>query len=169
MEGSIYDCIKHLKYVSKKKPTFDEKILASMSKLDTVNNLDADKLKKLLSGITENQRLELSDDVYKIKGKDTIENVLPEISETETIVINETQMTPEKAVDNEVIELQMVNNIESPTIYNNDADPLLYDIDQSADWKKMINVMEDHFTKIEDALIDFQTQQFSKFRVGFSY
>ena len=54
MEGSIYDCIKHLKYVSKKKPTFDEKILASMSKLDTVNNLDADKLKKLLSGITEN-------------------------------------------------------------------------------------------------------------------
>ena len=169
MEGSIYDCIKHLKYVSKKKPTFDEKILASMSKLDTVNNLDADKLKKLLSGITENQRLELSDDVYKIKGKDTIENVLPEISETETIVINETQMTPEKAVDNKVIEEQMVNNIESPTIYNNDADPLLYDIDQSADWKKMINVMEDHFTKIEDALIDFQTQQFSKFRVGFSY
>ena len=78
-------------------------------------------------------------------------------------------MTPEKAVDNEVIEEQMVNNIESPTIYNNDADPLLYDIDQSADWKKMINVMEDHFTKIEDALIDFQTQQFSKFRVGFSY
>ena len=169
MEGSIYDCIKHLKYVSKKKPTFDEKILASMSKLDTVNNLDADKLKKHLSGITENQRLELSDDVYKIKGKDTIESVLPEISETETIVINETQMTPEKAVDNEVIEEQMVNNIESPTIYNNDADPLLYDIDQSADWKKMINVMEDHFTKIKDALIDFQTQQFSKFRVGFSY
>ena len=169
MEGSIYDCIKHLKYVSKKKPTFDEKILASMSKLDTVNNLDADKLKKLLSGITENQRLELSDDVYKIKGKDTIENVLPEISETETIVINETQMTPEKAGDNKVIEEQMVNNIESPTIYNNDADPLLYDIDQSADWKKMINVMEDHCTKIEDALIDFQTQQFSKFRVGFSY
>ena len=140
-----------------------------MSKLDTVNNLDADKLKKHLSGITENQRLELSDDVYKIKGKDTIESVLPEISETETIVINETQMTPEKAVDNEVIEEQMVNNIESPTIYNNDADPLLYDIDQSADWKKMINVMVDHFTKIEDALIDFQTHQFSKFRVGFSY
>ena len=63
----------------------------------------------------------------------------------------------------------MVNNIESPTIYNNDADPLLHDIDQSADWKNIINVMEDHFTKIEDALVDFQTQQFSKFRVGFSY
>ena len=160
MERSIYDCIKHLKQVSKKKPTFDEKILASMSKLDTVDNLDADKLKKRLSGITENQRLELSDDIYKIKGKDTIESALPEISETETIVISETQMTPEKAVDNEVIEEQMVNNIESPTIYN---------IDQSADWKNIINVMEDHFTKIEDALVDFQTQQFSKFRVGFSY
>ena len=74
-----------------------------MSKLDTVDNLDADKLKKRLSGITENQRLELSDDIYKIKGKDTIESALPEISETETIVISETQMTPEKAVDNEVI------------------------------------------------------------------
>ena len=140
-----------------------------MSKLDTVDNLDADKLKKRLSGITENQRLELSDDIYKIKGKDTIESALPEISETETIVISETQMTPEKAVDNEVIEEQMVNNIESPTIYNNDADPLLHDIDQSADWKNIINVMEDHFTKIEDALVDFQTQQFSKFRVEFSY
>ena len=34
MEGSIYDCINHIKYVSKKKPTFEE-ILASMSELDT--------------------------------------------------------------------------------------------------------------------------------------
>ena len=33
--------IKHIKYVSKKKPTF-EKILASMSKLDTVDNLNED-------------------------------------------------------------------------------------------------------------------------------
>ena len=48
MEGSIYDCINHVKYVCKKKPAFG-KILASMSKLDTVDNLDADKLRKLLS------------------------------------------------------------------------------------------------------------------------
>ena len=32
----------------------------------------------------------------KKRGKDTIENVLPELSELETLVINETQMTPEK-------------------------------------------------------------------------
>ena len=52
----------------------------------------------------ENQLLELSDNVYKIKGKDTIEKALPEISETETSVINETQMSPEKAIDNEALE-----------------------------------------------------------------
>ena len=45
MEGSIYDCINHISYVSKKKPTF-EKILASMSKFDTVDNLDKDKLRE---------------------------------------------------------------------------------------------------------------------------
>ena len=73
-----------------------------MLKLDTVDNLDEDKLRKLLSGIIENQQLELSDNVYRIKGKDTIEKALPEISETETSVINETQMPPEKAFDNEV-------------------------------------------------------------------
>ena len=73
-----------------------------MSKLDTVDNLNEDKLTKLLSGMIENQLLELSDNVYKIKGKDTIEKALPEISETETSVINETQMPPEKAFDNEV-------------------------------------------------------------------
>ena len=38
MEGSVYDCINHIKYVNKKKPTF-EKFIASMSKLDTVDNL----------------------------------------------------------------------------------------------------------------------------------
>ena len=54
----------------------------------------------------------------------------------------------------------MVNSIESPTISNNDAEPLPHDIDQSVDWKKIINVIEDCFTKIEDALIDLQTQQF---------
>ena len=64
-----------------------------------------------------------------IKRKDTIESALPEISETETLVINETQMTPEKAVENKVIEEQMVNSIESSTISNNDAEPLPHDID----------------------------------------
>ena len=44
MEGLIYDCINHIKCVSKKKPNF-EKNLASISKLDIVDNLDADKLK----------------------------------------------------------------------------------------------------------------------------
>ena len=149
MKGSIYDCINHIKYVSKKKPTF-EKILASMSKLDTVDNLDANKLRKLLSGMIENQLLELSYNVYNIKGKDTIEKALPEISETETYVMNETQMTPEKAVDNEAIEEQMVNSIERPTISKNDIEPLPHDTDQPDDWKKILNVIEDRFTKIED-------------------
>ena len=58
-----------------------------MSKLDTEDNLDVDKLRKLLSGMIESQLLELSDNVYKIKGKDTVESVLLEISETETLVI----------------------------------------------------------------------------------
>ena len=75
-----------------------------MSKLDTVDNWNENKLRKLLSGMIENQLLELSDNVYKIKGKDTIEKALPEISETETSVINETQMSPEKAIDNEALE-----------------------------------------------------------------
>ena len=86
MEGSIYDYFNHIKHVSKKKPTF-KKILASMSKLDTVDNLDADKLRKFVSGMNKNQLLELSDNVCKIKRKDTIDT-LPEIYETETLVIN---------------------------------------------------------------------------------
>ena len=81
MEGSIYDCINHIKHVSKKKPTF-EKILANMSKLDTADNLGADKLRKFVPGMNENQLLELSDNVYKIKRKDTIESALPGIYET---------------------------------------------------------------------------------------
>ena len=48
----------------------------------------------------------------------------------------------------------MVNSIESPTISNNDAEPLPYDIDQPTDWKKIVNVIEDNFTKIDDALVD---------------
>ena len=81
----------------------------------------------------ENQLLELSDNVYKIKEKDSIESALPEISEIETLVINETQMTREKAVNIEVIGKQMVKSIESPTISNNDVQPLPYDIDQLVD------------------------------------
>ena len=54
-----------------------------MSKLDT-KDLDANKARKHLSGTTEKQLLGLPDNVYKIKGKDIIENVLPGISETET-------------------------------------------------------------------------------------
>ena len=73
-----------------------------MSKLDTVDNLNEHKLRKLLSGMIENQLLELPDNVYTIKRKDTIEKALPEISETETSVIKETQMPPEKAIDNAV-------------------------------------------------------------------
>ena len=80
-----------------------------MSKIDPEDNLDADKLRKLLPGIIENQLLELSDHVYKTKEKDTIESVLQEISERETLVSNETQ---EKTVDNEVTEEQMVNSVE---------------------------------------------------------
>ena len=87
-----------------------------MSKLDTVDNWNENKLRKLLSGMIENQLLELSDNVYKIKGKDTIEKALPEISETETSEINETQMSPEKAIDNEALEEQIVNSIERPNI-----------------------------------------------------
>ena len=88
--------------------------------------------------MTENQLLELSDNVYKIKGKDTNNSVLLEISAKETFVINETQMTPEKTVDNEVIEEQMVNGIKHPTtaIMSNHIQPLPHEIDQSFDWKK---------------------------------
>ena len=53
-------------------------------------------LREFLLGMIENQLLELSDDVYKIKGKDTTENVFSEISEIETLAIKETQLTPEK-------------------------------------------------------------------------
>ena len=73
-------------------------------------------------------------------------------------MINETQMTPEKAVDNEVLEEQMVNSIERSTISKNDVEPLPHDIDQSDDWKKILNVIEDRFTKIEDALIGLKMQ-----------
>ena len=144
MEGLIYDCINHIKCVSKKKPNF-EKNLASISKLDMI----------------ENQLLELSDNVYKIKEKDSIESALPEISEIETLVINETQMTREKAVNIEVIGKQMVKSIESPTISNNDVQSLPDDIYQLVDWKKIINVVEDSFTKIKDVLIGLKAQQFS--------
>ena len=39
-------------------------------------------------------------------------------------------MTPEKAVDNEVIEEQMVNSVASITILNNDDEPIPHDTDQ---------------------------------------
>ena len=51
---------------------------------------DAHKLRKLLSGMIQNQLLKLSDNVYKVKEKDAMESVFPEISETETLLINET-------------------------------------------------------------------------------
>ena len=53
MEECINDCINHVKYVSKRKPTI-EKILASMSKLN-IEDLKAWKLKKLLSSMIEKQ------------------------------------------------------------------------------------------------------------------
>ena len=83
MEGSVLNIlnIKHIKYVRKKKAIF-KKNRGSMSKVDTVDNLDVDKLRKLASDMIEKQLLELSDNFYKIKGKDIIEQVLPEISET---------------------------------------------------------------------------------------
>ena len=84
----------------------------------------------------ENQLLELSDNIYNITRKDTTESVFLKVSETETFVINKTQMTLEKAVDDKAIELQMVNSIESPTMSNNDIEPLPYRIDQPVDWKK---------------------------------
>ena len=67
-----------------------------MPKLDTKDNPDTDKLRKLLASMIENQLLELPHNVCKIKEKDTIESVLPEISKTETLVINKIQMAPEK-------------------------------------------------------------------------
>ena len=100
MKESIYDYINHIKYINKKKSTF-EKILASISKLDT-EDLNAKKSRKHLSCITEKQLLGLTDNEYKIKGKDITENVLPGTSET--LVINETLMTRKRIVNNEVIE-----------------------------------------------------------------
>ena len=97
--------------------------------------VDAYKWRKVLSGSTENQLLELLDNISKIKGKDTIENAFQELSETENLVINEIQMTPEKTVDNGVIKEQMVNSIESPTISNKEVEPLPYDIGRPIGWK----------------------------------
>ena len=84
----------------------------------------------------ENLLLGLPGNVYKVKEKGTIESILPEIYETEALVINEKQMTPEKTVDNEVNEEQVVNSAESPTISSNDTELLPHDIDQPVDWKK---------------------------------
>ena len=67
-------------------------MLARKSQHLEKDTLDAHKLRKLLSGMIENQSLELSDNIYKIKGKDTTESAPLEISEKETFVINETQM-----------------------------------------------------------------------------
>ena len=52
----------------------------------------------------------------------------------------------------------MINSIGSPTISNNFVEPRPYDIDQPVDWKKIVNVIGDGFTKIKDALIGFKTQ-----------
>ena len=70
-------------------------------------------------------------------------------------------MTPGKVVDKEVIEEQMVNCIERPIISKNDVEPLRHDTDQPDDWKKILNIIEDRFTKIEDALIGLKMQQLS--------
>ena len=70
-------------------------------------------------------------------------------------------MTPGKAVNNKVIEEQMVNSIERLTISKNDVEPLPDDIDQPGDWKKILNVIEDRIAKIEDALIGLKMQQLS--------
>ena len=48
--------------------------------------------------------------------------------------INETQI--EKAVDQKVNEKQMVNSIESPTISNNDVEPLPHEIEQQKKLQK---------------------------------
>ena len=109
-----------------------------MSKLDT-ENLDADKLRNLLSGMIKKQLLEMFDNVYKEQGKDIIENVLGAISETEIFVISKTQMKPEKTVDNEVTDEQMVHRIENPAVSNIDLKRIPYDTDKPAGWKKMCN------------------------------
>ena len=49
-----------------------KKILANMSKLDTADDLCEDKLRKLPSGMIENQLLEHSDNFDKTNGKDTL-------------------------------------------------------------------------------------------------
>ena len=128
-----------------------------------MDNLDADKLRNLLSAMIENQLLELPGNVHRIKGKDTIDKALPEISENGTSMTNERQMNSEKAVDNEVMLEQKVNSIERATISKNDVETLPHDIDQPDDWKKILNAIEDRFAKIEDALIGLKMQQlFSK-------
>ena len=45
-------------------------------------------------------------------------------------------MTLEKAVDNKVIEEQMVNSIGCPIISKKHVEPLPHEIDQPGDWKK---------------------------------
>ena len=67
-------------------------------------------------------------------------------------------MMLEKTVDNEVIEEQMVNSVESATIWNKYVEYLAHNIDQPVDRKKIISVIKDRFTKLEDASIALQTQ-----------
>ena len=67
-------------------------------------------------------------------------------------------MMLEKTVDNQFIEEQMVNSVESPTISNKDVESLAHNIYQPVDCKKTISVIKDRFTKLEDASIALQTQ-----------
>ena len=60
--------------------------------------------------------MKLSGNIHKIKWTNIV--VLAEIFETDTLVINETQMTSEKKIGDEFIEDQMKNSIESLTIAN---------------------------------------------------
>ena len=65
-----------------------------------------------------------------------------------------------KIVDNKVIEVQMLNSIESPTISKKDVQSIPPDIDQPIEWKK-ITATEKCLKEIVDALIGLQTRQFS--------
>ena len=77
--------------------------------------------------------------------------------------INETQI--EKAVDQKVIEKQMVNSIESPTISNNDVEPLPHEIEQQKKLQKkkgnrgLFSQERGCFNRFENKTIFFRKQK----------
>ena len=94
-----------------------------MPKLDTKDNPDTDKLRKLLASMIENQLLERI--LLKVFSQKYQKQKLSWSTKL--------KWRRKKTAINKVIEEQLVNIIGSPTTSNNDVEPLAHDIDQPVD------------------------------------